>query len=262
LTDTSLIFASSTHPLNLGKSEIKRIDGDGIVDGSGKTWHFKIEDRSPEDTHQVLVSWLGKLPDSSSSASHSNKVTSQPESSRSASDTAKEMAQGADTANQSPPISNTPTVNDLPDSPAKPVASTTDRPQALEPAVSIDSQRAQTAAGVTNENGATAISRAAKPIEHETPSQLPQSDLVENLLKIGIGAYVIWGTFWGVLLLRQPMLAWYRNRIVVRFGQSSSQILGDSIRDRIGFESMILILGAIIGCLGGAFYMQFFRRRT
>lgn len=58
LTDSSLIFASSTHPLNLRKSEIKRIDGDGIIDGTGKTWHFKIEDKSPEDTHNLLFEWF------------------------------------------------------------------------------------------------------------------------------------------------------------------------------------------------------------
>jgi hypothetical protein len=69
LTDTSLIFASSTHPLNLRKSEIKRVDGDGIIDGAGKAWHFKISDRSPEDTHSLLMAWFNKIQPSESPSS-------------------------------------------------------------------------------------------------------------------------------------------------------------------------------------------------
>lgn len=79
LTDTSVIFASSTHPLNMRKSEIKRIDGDGIVDGNGKTWHFKIGDRSPEDTHTLLVEWFSKAQSSESLRSRSANTQATPE---------------------------------------------------------------------------------------------------------------------------------------------------------------------------------------
>jgi hypothetical protein len=81
------------------------------------------------------------------------------------------------------------------------------------------------------------------------------------LLGVAIGCYVLWGGFWGCKLIYPRMLAWYKSSTFFFFGTSPIQILARQIIWGLQFRFWAIVIGIVVGCLGGAFYMQFFRRR-
>jgi len=51
-------FVAGKHALRLSREAIKRIDGPGIVDLTGKKWHFRIEGKSDEETATIFGTWF------------------------------------------------------------------------------------------------------------------------------------------------------------------------------------------------------------
>jgi len=122
--------------------------------------------------------------------------------------------------------------------------------------------------------------KGAEPTTTEPPQEVPGRDSKPNrawrpwrdtplgmgaagnlLLGVAIGCYVLWGGFWGCKLIYPRMLAWYKSSTFFFFGTSPIQILARQIIWGLQFRFWAIVIGIVVGCLGGAFYMQFFRRR-
>ncbi|MCE5309145.1 MAG: hypothetical protein LLG20_16010 [Acidobacteriales bacterium] len=82
------------------------------------------------------------------------------------------------------------------------------------------------------------------------------SKLVINVL---IGCYVLWGAFWGCHIVYPRMMAWYRSSTWFILGRSPMDILIRQITFGLQVRFWAIVIGTIVGCLGGAIYMQFMR---
>jgi hypothetical protein len=51
-------FVAGKHALRLSRGEIKRIDGPGFVDMSGKKWHFRFDGKSDEEATTIFETWF------------------------------------------------------------------------------------------------------------------------------------------------------------------------------------------------------------
>lgn len=71
--------------------------------------------------------------------------------------------------------------------------------------------------------------------------------------------YVMWGAYWGCQIVYPRMLAWYKSSNWLIFGTSPMDILMSQIAFGVQVRFWAVVIGIIVGCLGGAFYMQFFR---
>jgi hypothetical protein len=72
-----------------------------------------------------------------------------------------------------------------------------------------------------------------------------------------IGAYSLWSLYWGVQIVAGPIKRWYSGLMIF----SSQGVLDLLLRSILIVISMYLLVipffGLIVGCLGGALYMQF-----
>jgi len=71
--------------------------------------------------------------------------------------------------------------------------------------------------------------------------------------------YVIWGAYWGCKIVYPRMLAWYKSQRWFIFGTSPMDILMSQIAFGLQVRFWAIVIGLIVGCLGGAIYMQFLR---
>jgi uncharacterized protein len=71
--------------------------------------------------------------------------------------------------------------------------------------------------------------------------------------------YVIWGAYWGCKIVYPRMMAWYKSQRWFIFGTSPMDILTSQIVFGLQVRFWAIVIGLIVGCLGGAAYMQFFR---
>jgi len=55
-------YLKSGHSFTYSRSEIKAIDGDGVVDIHSKKWHFRSSSMSPNGIHKVLADWFAQHP--------------------------------------------------------------------------------------------------------------------------------------------------------------------------------------------------------
>jgi hypothetical protein len=85
------------------------------------------------------------------------------------------------------------------------------------------------------------------------------SSLFGVLLWIVILLYVSWGTYCGCKLVYPQMLAWYESRTWFIIGKGPIDILLSQVAFGLQVRFWAIVLGIIVGCLGGAVYMQFFR---
>ena len=53
-------YESSQHPITVTRQVVRRIDGPGFVDGDGKKWHFRFQDKTDEDVERLLRDWLDR----------------------------------------------------------------------------------------------------------------------------------------------------------------------------------------------------------
>ena len=58
LRNNEFRFVAGKHALRLNREAIKRIDGPGLVDLTGKKWHFRIEGKTDEETTTILGTWF------------------------------------------------------------------------------------------------------------------------------------------------------------------------------------------------------------
>ena len=57
LTKDALEFHSREHSLQIKKSDVERLDGDGIIDNKHKAWHFQIAGKTSDEAKQLFQSW-------------------------------------------------------------------------------------------------------------------------------------------------------------------------------------------------------------
>jgi hypothetical protein len=55
-------FVAGKHALRLSRQEIKRTDGPGFVDMSGKKWHFRFDGKSDEEATIIFGAWFNNQP--------------------------------------------------------------------------------------------------------------------------------------------------------------------------------------------------------
>jgi hypothetical protein len=58
LTPAYLSFTSPDDSVTLTRAQIRAIDGDSVVETSGRKWRFEINGMSAEQVHQILARWL------------------------------------------------------------------------------------------------------------------------------------------------------------------------------------------------------------
>ena len=51
-------YDSSQHPFSITREAVRRIDGPGVVDASGKKWHFRLQRKTDTDVERLLRAWL------------------------------------------------------------------------------------------------------------------------------------------------------------------------------------------------------------
>ena len=57
------------------------------------------------------------------------------------------------------------------------------------------------------------------------------------------------------------MMAWYKSQTWFIFGKSPMDILMTQLAFGLQVRFWAIVIGTVIGCLGGAVYVQFFRSR-
>ena len=82
-----------------------------------------------------------------------------------------------------------------------------------------------------------------------------------SAMTIAIGCYLLWGTFWGCKIVYPRMMSWYNSTTWFIFGTGPMDILKRQIIFGLQVRFWSVVIGIVVGCLGGAFYMQFFRSR-
>ena len=55
-------FSSPVHSFELTRDQISAIDGDVIVETSGRHWRFEIPGRSKRQVHSLLSRWFNAIP--------------------------------------------------------------------------------------------------------------------------------------------------------------------------------------------------------
>jgi len=58
LDATAFHYDSSQHPFSITRQRVRRIDGPGLVDASGKKWHFRLQRKTDADVERLLRAWL------------------------------------------------------------------------------------------------------------------------------------------------------------------------------------------------------------
>ncbi|MGK5090447.1 hypothetical protein WDW89_00370 [Deltaproteobacteria bacterium TL4] len=75
-----------------------------------------------------------------------------------------------------------------------------------------------------------------------------------------IGIYVAWATFYGIKLVRSPLMNWYNSQSFFVSGSGPVDIFIKQIGFKLGWEAFVLGASAIVGSLGGAVYLAFFKK--
>jgi hypothetical protein len=61
-TQEALIFTSDVHSFSLTRDQIASINGDVVVENSGRRWRFEIPGGNQHQVHNVLNRWFNALP--------------------------------------------------------------------------------------------------------------------------------------------------------------------------------------------------------
>ncbi len=63
LTPETISYTSDAHSFSLTRDQISAIQGDAIVESSGRRWRFEIPGRNGAQVHMLLARWYAALPD-------------------------------------------------------------------------------------------------------------------------------------------------------------------------------------------------------
>lgn len=85
-------------------------------------------------------------------------------------------------------------------------------------------------------------------------------ELYQKILGGVIMVYVLLSTFYGIKLVRPPLINWYNSQIFFMSGRGPVDIFFKQIGYRLGWEAFVLGATAIVGSLGGAIYLAFFKK--
>lgn len=112
------------------------------------------------------------------------------------------------------------------------------------------------------------LTDAGKPesgtVEESSPGVLATissavSNTFSGILWIFVFLYVMWGAYWGCQIVYPRMLEWYNSSTWLIFGTGPMDILKRQIIFGLQVRFWAIVIGTVVGCLGGAVYMQFFR---
>ena len=81
------------------------------------------------------------------------------------------------------------------------------------------------------------------------------------VLWIVLFLYILWGAYWGCQIVYPRMLAWYKSSTWLIFGTGPMDILKRQIIFGLQVRFWAIVIGIVVGCLGGGFYMQYLRSR-
>jgi hypothetical protein len=85
------------------------------------------------------------------------------------------------------------------------------------------------------------------------------SGVSSGILWIVLLVYVLWGTYWGCQIIYPRMMTWYKSSTWFIFGKNPMEILMRQIAFGLQVRFWAIVIGMLVGCLGGAVYMQFLR---
>ena len=64
LTPETISYISAVHNFTLTRDQIAAVEGNGIVETSGRRWRFEVPGKNPKQVHNLLARWFNAVPGS------------------------------------------------------------------------------------------------------------------------------------------------------------------------------------------------------